>query len=369
MRNQYTVYLNHAGTSWPKPKSVLDAAASVYSVEPVSWPALFQSAHQAVADFFHVDRGRLLLTPSCTSALSVAIMDHDWRTGDRVLTSNYEHHALERNLAKLSERGIDVLALPCGVDTLLDLDALRRELKSGDVRLVALTAACNVTGQLLPVAETISLAHEAGALVLVDGAQIAGWWDLDLAELGADMFTFAGHKGLQAPWGIGGLYVAPEVSMNCPFATCERPTTQSASCGVMPGYCDTGSVDLAALAGLAASCRWLSQSARASRLRIARDLAQEFADSIRSLPGVTLHGEDPMQRKMPTVAITLDQESPAELAARLRAKGLISSGGFQCAPKAHFALGTDRHGVVRFSYGPLSQREDVELAAELLKSI
>ena len=85
-----------------------------------------------------------------------------------------------------------------------------------------------------------------------DGAQIAGWFDLDLEQLGVDFFTFAGHKGLQAPWGIGGLYVAENTSMKCPNASCEFDPSKRSEFGTQPGYCDAGSVDLIALAGLAA---------------------------------------------------------------------------------------------------------------------
>lgn len=365
-----TIYLNHAGTSWPKPKSVWEAAASVMHLDPASWPTMFQSAHQTVADFFHVDRSRLLLTPSCTAALNIAVMDHLWQRGDRVVTSNYEHHALHRNLVKLSEVGVEVATLPRGNNALIDLEALQAELKMGRVRLLALTAACNVTGQLLPISEAIELAHEFGALVLIDGAQIAGWWDLDVTQLGADLFTFAGHKGPQAPWGIGGLFVSPDVSMNCPAAACERPESgKPTQCAVMPGYCDAGSVNLAALAGLSAGCRWLSEPEQQDRLQDARYLTGVFAEAVRHFPGVVLHDDVPIEEKVPTVAITIDNELSVDVAAKLREHGLITSGGFQCAPRAHHALDTDRTGAIRFSFGPQNQGCEVEQALELLRLI
>jgi cysteine desulfurase/selenocysteine lyase len=368
MDSQETIYLNHAGTSWPKPHSVLTAAASVLQSDPTSWPDLFQSAHHTVAEFFHVDPKRLLLTPSCTAALNLAITDHVWNTGDRVVTSNFEHHALYRALVKLNEHGVDVTTLPQGKNDLIQLDALETELKSGGVRLVALTAACNVTGHLLPISDAIVLAHAFDATVLVDGAQIAGWWDLAVPELGADLFTFAGHKGPQAPWGIGGLFVSPNVSMNCPEATCERPEPQAASpCSVMPGYCDAGSINLAALAGLAAGCRWLNEPQQIGRLQHARNLAEEFTGAVRNIPGVVVHHDVSVEKKVPTVAITVEHASCTETAARLRARGLITSGGFQCAPQAHRALGTDRTGVIRFSFGPTNDVSDVARAAEGLR--
>ncbi|MEQ9410068.1 MAG: aminotransferase class V-fold PLP-dependent enzyme [Fuerstiella sp.] len=363
-----TIYLNHAGTSWPKPAPVSEAATDVLQQSAEDWPGLFEQLHTAVADFFHVAPPRLLLTPSCTAALDLAVMDHPWRSGDCVLTSHFEHHALHRHLVKLQRLGVDTRALRPAGDELIDLKQLEAELKSTDVRLLAITAACNVTGRLLPMAEAIELAHQHGTLVLIDGAQIAGWWDLDVTALGADLFTFAGHKGPQAPWGIGGLYVAPHVEMNCPAAACELSGSETAAaCAVMPGYCDAGSVNLAALAGLAAGCDWLSAPAQQHRLQHARDLAEEFANSVRCVSGVVIHHDVDMNLKMPTVTITVDDIQSAELALWLRQKSVIISGGFQCAPQAHHALGTSRTGVLRFSFGPHSTAHDVARALKALE--
>ncbi len=367
MDKQNTIYLNHAGTSWPKPESVIKAAMSVFDGDATNWANLLQTAHQVVADFFHVDSSRLLLTPSCTAALSLAISDNDWKSGDRVVSSHFEHHALHRALVKLDEQGVDVKTLPRDKDELIDLAVLESELRSGRVKMVALTAACNVTGQLLPIADAIDLAHRYDALVLIDGAQIAGWWDLNVQELGADLFTFAGHKGLQAPWGIGGLYVSPEVSMSSPLATCERTDPAVVECTTMPGYCDAGSVNLSSLVGLAAACNWLSHPDRKDRLKKARELASDFADAIRDLPGVVIHHDVPFKTKVPTVAITMADYSAAEMARCLRENGLITSGGFQCAPQAHMALGTSENGVIRFSFGPTNHESEAAVAVDLLK--
>jgi len=222
-----TIYLNHAGTSWPKPPPVVAATGSTFHAEPARWPELFAAAHETAADFFHVEPSRLLLTPSCTAALQLAVQDHSWRPGDRVLTSHFEHHALQRSLVKLEDLGVVVTALPYSDEEPIPLDALEAELKRGSVRLLALTAACNVTGRLLPISEATALAHRFGALALIDGAQIAGWWDLDVAALEADLFTFAGHKGPQAPWGVGGLYVRPDLGMKCPAAVCDVAELQA----------------------------------------------------------------------------------------------------------------------------------------------
>lgn len=364
-----TIYLNHAGTSWPKPPPVVVATDSTFHDDPARWPELFAVAHETVADFFHVEPSRLLLTPSCTAALQLAVQDHPWRPGDRVLTSHFEHHALQRSLVKLEEMGVTVTTLPYNDEQPIQLNALEEELKLGSVRLLALTAACNVTGRLLPISEAIALAHRFGALALIDGAQIAGWWDLDVTALEADLFTFAGHKGPQAPWGVGGLYVRPALPMKCPSAICDVAELQARHAAVMPGYCDAGSVNLAALAGLAAACQWLATPAQRKRLQTARGLASTFTELVRQIPRITVYHDSLMKNKVPTVAIAVAGTGSAELANQLRVQGLITSGGFQCAPQAHLALGTTESGVLRFSFGPSNHLGDVHTAVEMLQQL
>ncbi len=370
MADRSTIYLNQAGTSWPKPSPVEAAVASALQADPADWPEQFQKAHAQIAAFFHIsDPSRLLLTPGGTSALAVAVADHLWSAGDRVLTSGLEHHALHRPLLKLTEQGVRLEVLPRTDSEPVVLAALAKALSDGGVRLVALSAASNVTGELLPVAEAIELAHRYGALVCVDAAQVAGWWDLDVVALGADLLAFTGHKALNGPWGIGGLYVSPEVAMNSPAASCEvQPGQLPSRCSTLPGYCDTGSVDRLALAGLAAAVGWLQEPEQANRLARCREMARSLAQAAQAIPQVTVHGST-QQAGLPTVALTVEGRQPADLAAAFSAVGIIVSAGLQCAPLAHQTLGTDPNGVVRLSIGLSNQEDQIHAVVEMLPSI
>lgn len=364
------VYLNHAGTSWPKPAPVLQAADRALRADPADWPALFEPTRAEVAAHLGVPEGaRLLLTPGCTSALAVAIADQSWEAGDRVLCSAFEHHALHRQLLLLERRGVRLEAVPQGgAGEPLDLGALERRLKSERVRLLALTAACNVTGERLPVAEALELARAHGVRTLVDAAQVAGWMTLDQAAPGADLIAFAGHKGPQAPWGIGGLVAGPAVELASPGATCELPPPGSKQvCAPLPGYCDVGSVDRVALAGLAAGLRWLAEPEQADRLERAQGRVARLTAGLLELPGVRLHGPPEAARRLPTVAITLAGRDPAELARALAALGIQTSAGLQCAPLAHRALGTGGRGVLRLSAGPATAEEEIDAALDAFR--
>lgn len=355
------LYLNQAGTSWPKPDAVLEAVARAQSTGPAAWSERFHAGHGAVAAHFGIaDPRRLLLTPGCTGALSVAIADHPWQAGERIVVSHLEHHALHRPATLLAAQGVETVVVPRAADGPLDLDALDDVLRAGGVRLVAMTAACNVTGELLPIEDVVRLAHEHGALCMIDGAQVGGWLDLDLAALGVDLFAFAAHKGLLAPWGLGGLYVAPHVETTTPAASCAVPAAGEAADGrTMPGSCDVGSVDLVALAGLEAALGWLDDPARADRLPRARERIERIAGVLEGLPGVSLLGVRDPAARLPTLAFTVRGRPSGEVAAALREDGLLVGSGLQCAPLAHEALGSAPDGAVRISIGPLVTDEHI----------
>ena len=358
----HLIYLNHAGTSWPKPGVVRHAAAAVFQASPKDWPELFADSHSAIAAHYATPADRLLLTPSCTAALSLAIADLPWLAGERIITSSFEHHALQRCVEKLAGVGVESTRLPPAEHALFDLDALQQELQRGHVRLLAFTAACNVTGLLAPIEEAVALANDYGVSTMIDGAQVAGWKSYDFVGLGASFFTVAAHKGPQAPWGAGALYVAPHVTMNCPLATCSATAIDEIS--LMPGYCDAGSANLAAIAGWAAACEWLQAPEREFRLNSAQQMAGQLATGLRDLPGVRLLHDVDAGQKMPTVAMLLEGQSSQEVAEALRSLGVIVSGGFQCAPMAHAQLGTESSGVVRFSLGPTTSTDDIAQTLE-----
>lgn len=356
-----TLYFNHAGTSWPKPDSVWAACESALRSPPDQWPERFSRERASVCKAMGIaDPAGLLLTPGCTSALALAISDHPWSAGDRVVTSSMEHHALYRPLVKLDERGVKRIKIPRAGEEAFDLSCFEQVVRERPPRLVALTAASNVTGECLPIPEIARICQAENVPLLIDGAQVVGWPIFDLVGLGIDLFTFAGHKGPRATWGIGGLYVAPQVTMHCLEARCEI-TPGTPPRGSRPGFCDAGSVDLVALASLAAGWNYLQKAPADDLLDAARERAVEFREALCGTPGIRLLGGDP-RKNLPTVAIELPHIASEAAARILRERGIHASGGWQCAPEAHQALGTDRAGLLRFSFAESNSPDQVQEA-------
>ncbi len=368
------LYLNHAGTSWPKPQVVAEAVRDAMSIPPAKWPQRFDEAHQAVAEFLGVSqREQILLTPGCTSALAVGIGDVHIPRGTRVLTSRWEHHALHRPLLKLAST-VRVEHIPPtrneltpGQVSSIDLDWLERALSDRDVGLVAITAACNVTGELLPYEHVVRMAHDYGAMVLIDAAQIVGWLKLDLPQLGADMVAFGGHKGLQGPWGIGGLYLSDHVQMECVSVTCELSMSGKTAehAPQRPDYCDVGSVDQFALAGLHAAIRLLRQQNMEANLACARKQVQRIRETLERIDGVRIFAA--ADDGMPSLAMSISGLSSGEVASQLKRHRLVVGSGIHCAPLAHETLGTQDSGLVRISVGVGQPDEEIDEAMDRLR--
>lgn len=349
------LYLNHAGTSWPKPPEVQAASAAAFLETPQRATAALRARHERLAKFVGTEPEHLLLTPGCTSALHLAIADFDWRAGDEIVLGPFEHLAVERPARALKRRGVGVRVAPPGPLGTVDLEAVEDWLRAGRVRLIAISAASNVTGDLMPWRMLASLAHRYGAFILLDAAQTVGWLDLDVTEV--DLCAFGSHKGVQGPWGLGGLYVGADV----PMASPRREGSSS-----RPSWCDAGSVDRVALAGVEAGLGYLEQRPR--RLATARTAILELQTVVDAQPALRRLGAPSEEARMPTLALTSNLPS-SSLARRLAREGIIVGAGQQCAPLAHATLGTGEDGCLRISIGPSTSSDEVEAAARMIRGL
>jgi L-cysteine/cystine lyase len=152
----------------------------------------------------------IALAESSTAAMNVVVWGLDWRAGDELVTTNLEHPGLSVPLGVAARRrGLRLRVLDL-VDGDEDLQAAVSRVATPRTRLVAISHVCWRTGARVDVEGAALAAHEAGALLLVDGAQGAGAVPADPRELGADAYALAGQKWLLGPEGLGALWVAPE---------------------------------------------------------------------------------------------------------------------------------------------------------------
>jgi selenocysteine lyase/cysteine desulfurase len=168
------------------------------------------------------------------------------------------------------------------------------------------------------------------------------------------------------------LYVAPSVELLSPAAACDLRAGAAGTCSSFPSYCDVGSVNLAAAAGLAAGLRWLRERGSAKVLAHVRGLTERLLIGLQAIPGVAIHGPLDPAKRTAAVSVTVAGAAgvagttPAAMEARLQAAGITARAGHHCALMAHEALGTQEHGTLRLSAGPLSTPEHIDAALACL---
>ncbi len=369
------IYLNNAATTWPKPECVYAAVDQTLRNcgsprrDPRGGPdPVAECRHELGGLLGAPDEARLVITPGCTYALNLAILGQPWEAGDVAIMSGLEHHAVSRPIRKAArEFGIRFEVAPYSPGEPIDLGFVGDTLKKGNVRLVACSMASNVTGQVLPAREMVRLAHEHGALCLLDAAQLVGVHPVDIAELGADLVAIAGHKALMGPPGVGGLWIGPRATLRtlAEGGTGGDSGTHPMS-GAPPKDYEVGTLNGPAIAGLAAGVRWVREVGLDAIRERESALTGRLLAGLGSIEGVTVHGPPTAEGRTSAVSFTLDGVAPADAAAALCAEhGVVCRAGFHCAPLAHETIGTHAGGgTVRMSPGYFTTEAEIDRALE-----
>ena len=375
-----TVYFDHAATSWPKPPEVLSAVEralaelggnpgrGAHRLAIDAARSIHGARRDAAALLGVADAKNLLFQPGCTQAMNLVLFGL-LVSGDRVVACPTEHNAVARPLNVLASRGVEVVLAPADEAGYVDPDAVEALGSAAATRAVVCQHAGNVTGAIQPVADLADVAHEHGALMLVDGAQAGGHLAVDLATLGADAWACAGHKGLLGPMGVGVLYLAPgcEPSELVVGGTGQGESEHPTGTLVRPDRYEAGTPNVPGIVGLGAAARWLREHGDEQRAHEAA-LTRRLLDGITALPGYTVFGPSAGEPRVPVVSVVHERVPADQLAFALdRRYGIAVRSGLHCAPWAHRTLGTLETGAVRLSVGYGLTEADVDLAVEALR--
>jgi selenocysteine lyase/cysteine desulfurase len=282
-----------------------------------------QQSREDIAEFFNIQNpARLVLLPSCTYALNLAILGLDWAPGETAIMSGLEHHAVSRTVRKLArEQGTKFEVMPYTLQQPIDLQFLEDKLKAGGVKLVVCTMASNVTGDICAVDEVCRLARQYGAMSLVDTAQTAGVLPVDVEDLGCDFMVFAGHKGLYGPPGVGGVFVREGIQLKTlAEGGTGKDSGKHAMSGSYPSTFEVGTHNLPAIAGLAAGVRWIKQIGVDTVRRHELGLMQQLTAGLSRIDGLHIYGNPNVERRTAVASITLPEIAPQEAACWLADK-------------------------------------------------
>lgn len=378
------IYLDHAATSYPKPREVLQAmqefleraggnpGRSGHRLSIAAGRVLYE-AREAVAELFHVpDPLRVIFTSNATHALNLALYGL-LQAGDRVVTTSMEHNAVMRPLRHLEARGTEVIVVPCASDGGVDLNAMGEALTQ-EARLVVVNHASNVVGTIAPLAELSALAHGAGALLLLDAAQTAGVLPIDMQAMGIDLLAFTGHKGLLGPPGTGGLVLGETVKPE-EIEPLTRGGTGSRSeyeqqPDFLPDKFESGTPNGVGIAGLGAGIAWVMQHGVKTIREHEVELTRLLLEGLSTMRGVNLYGPLDPQRRTAVVSFTVEGRQVSEIGQRLDEEhGVLCRVGLHCAPAAHRTIGTFPKGTVRFAPGVTTTPQEIEEALAALERV
>ena len=213
-------YMN-AGWAGPSPAQVVERMREAAERESAAGPAgpegrafgsaVEEEARTEAAHLFNVDPADVLITHGTSEGIAIALFGLDWEAGDVLLTTDLEHPGIDSPVGVLEERGVEIRRVTIPPDASADacVEALRSGLDSR-VKVAALSHVMFTTGLRVPAEEVVAAAHEADALVLLDGAQTAGHIAMDFAAMGVDFYATSGQKWLLGPTGSGAFYVRPD---------------------------------------------------------------------------------------------------------------------------------------------------------------
>ncbi len=370
------IYLDHAATSWPKPREVFEAMAdfmenaggnpgrSGHRLSVAAARILFQ-ARELVAELFHVsDPMRVIFTHNVTYALNL-VLNGLLKPGDRVVTTSMEHNSVMRPLRALEQCGLQLEVVACNQDGSLDIEKLRTAITPG-TRLVVMTHTSNVVGTITPIQQAAEAAHNAGALLLVDAAQTAGVLPIHVPSMGIDFLAFTGHKGLQGPTGTGGLVLGEGVDIS-QLKPLVRGGTGSKSefeeqPDLLPDKYEGGTANGVGIAGLGAGVRWVLSQGLGCIREHEEELASRLAAGLRSLPGVSVYGPVDQHAMTSVVSCRVNGKRVSEIGLELdEGYGILCRVGLHCAPSAHRTIGTFPEGTIRLAPGFSASRDDIDV--------
>ena len=376
------IYLDNAATTMHKPQAVIDAVAQAMrslgnagrgaTSGALDAARIIHGCRAKLARLLGCPRAdRVCFTPNSTAALNTAI-NGVVCPGDRVVTTVLEHNSVLRPLNRLAaERGVTVEHAGCDVNGVLDYDELERLVTPG-TRAVVVTHASNVTGNAVDIARVTEVAHAVGALVIVDASQSAGTMQIDMQDIGLDIVCFTGHKGLMGPQGTGGLAVAEGVDV-APWAMGGTGVHSFDALQPMewPTRLEAGTLNGHGIAGLSAGLDFIEAQGGVEAIAThERALADRFLAGVREIPGITLYGAFDQPMRSAIVSLNVGDVDSAEISdALMQGWGIATRPGAHCAPLMHRALGTERQGVVRFSFGYFNTDGEVDAAIDAVRDL
>lgn len=373
------IYFDNAATSFPKPPAVLretgrcmkyycgNPGRSSHKLSLEAATKIYECRTQ-IAELFGSDSPEnTVFTYNTTYALNMAIKSI-LKKGDHVLISDLEHNSVLRPIAALRKKGvIDYDIFPAAECPEEDIPIeIEKRIKPNTKALIC-THASNVCGVVLPIEKIGEICKKAGIVFILDAAQSAGIYDIDIKKMNVDILCAPGHKGLLGPQGTGFAVFSDVLE---PSTFIEGGNGVNSLEEEMPDFLperfEAGTPATPAIAGLCEGIKYIQALGLDNIRKQEHDIAFRLREVLQNTKGVTLYAPGALGN---TLLFNIDGLSSNKAAAEFDADGICLRSGFHCSPLAHAALGTGENGALRASLGIFNRVEEIDVFYKRLKEI
>ena len=362
------IYIDNAATS-QRPQCVIEAEGDFYknyNAKPlrglyslsVEATEVYENAREAVRKFIGAEKSNeIIFTRNTTESLNLVAYSYglsNVKKGDEIVVSIMEHHSDLLPWQMVAKTcGAELKFIECAKDGGIDLEKVK-ELITSRTKIVAMTQVSNVLGREYPVKEIAKLAHEKGAVMVVDGAQSTPHMRVDVTDLDADFFAFSGHK-LLAPMGIGVLYGKEELLEKMPpFLSggemIDSVTRTSAVYAELPHKFEAGTVNAAGAAGLKAAIDYIEKVGFEYIGEREIALTSRAIEKMKKIPHVNIIGSENADEHTGIVTFTIDNVHPHDISEILAADGIAVRAGHHCAQPLLTHLGLNSTARASFAF-------------------
>lgn len=381
------IYFDNACTSYKKPSSVPEAMTNYitsigsninrgcYDIAYKTEETVFETRELLNDLFKGEDSKNVVFTKNVTESLNFIIKGL-LKPGDHVLVSSMEHNAVMRPLTQLSELGVTFDRIPCQEDGSMNTAVIMPLIRPNTKAIIMLHSS-NVCGTLLPIKEVGKLCSNHKLLFILDSAQTAGVFDIDMSDMNIDALCFTGHKSLLGPQGIGGFIIKNHmINKLTPLISGGTGSISHTEFvpDFMPDRFEAGTPNIPGIVGLNAALKWLKNKGIASIRQHEMDLTKHMLEELILLENATdkikLVGRRDITSRAGVISITAANDELSDLSYKLEQEyGILTRVGLHCAPSAHKTLNTFPTGTIRFSFGVSNTHDEVDIAINALKTL
>jgi len=377
------IYIDNAATSFPKPPEVIEEAIRCmreYCGNPGrgSHKLALEASERiydcrcTLSNFFNANSPEnVIFCQNATHALNIAILSLG-RKGAHFICSDMEHNSVRRPLEYLvRERGCSYSVFDSNVrDPIINPQKICRSIASlirPETVAVISTACPNVCSARLPLYEIGKICRRAGIFFIVDGAQGAGHFQIDMKHSDISALAVPGHKGLLGPQGSGALILTDDFKAHpLLYGGSGSASLDPDMPGELPERLEAGTLSTPCIVGLEAGISALQKIGINEISRHEKLLCGKTIRLLSEIPGVTLYVPYHLGSVVSFNIASLSSDKTASL---LSERDICVRGGFHCNPMAHRVLGSDTHGSVRASFSPFNTADDVYALAEGVRDI